>query len=100
MTIESYLPSPEEHFQKNDPSEAVRSAEIVSCLEREFEIVEYRPYGGALMHMLLSRITGNFRADDADDVAFLSSLAAFEESLENLGAIESDFAAIVAKPKP
>jgi SAM-dependent methyltransferase len=51
-TIDRYEPSPLWHFEKHDPSEAVRSAEIVAVLRRYFEIIEFRPFGGAIQHML------------------------------------------------
>lgn len=97
--IYPYAPSPAEHFEKHDPSEAVRSGEIVSTLKLYFDILEYRPYGGAIMHMLFSGIMGNFDEDSETDVALLRTIAAFEEVMEGAGVIGSDFAAIVAKPK-
>ena len=59
--------SPEEVFQQNDPSEAIRSEEIVPTLLRYFDILEFRPYGGAIQHMLLSGITGNFDENNEAD---------------------------------
>ena len=59
--IKGYTPTPVEHFEKLDPSEAVRSAEIVSTLRMYFDIVDFLPYGGGILHMLLSGITGQFR---------------------------------------
>ena len=97
--IGPYAPSPVEYFEKHDPSEAIRSAEIVSTLKLYFDILEFRPYGGAILHMLLSGITGNFDENDETDVALLRTIATFEEAMEGAGAIGSDFAAIVAKPK-
>ena len=98
--IHPYAPSPIEHFEKHDPSEAVRSGEIVSTLKLYFDILEFRPYGGAILHMLFSGIMGNFNENDETDVALLRTIATFEEVMEGAGVIGSDFAAIVAKPKP
>ena len=97
--IGRYAPSPVEHFEATDPSEAIRSAEIVPQLSMYFDILEYRPYGGALLHMLLSGIVGNFDPNDAKDVALLEMLALLEETLEAFGVIEPEFAVIVARPK-
>jgi hypothetical protein len=97
--IGSYMPSPVEHFEAHDPSEAIRSAEIVPLLKMYFDILEYRPFGGALLHMLLSGITGNFEESDPKDRALLDILAIMEQSLEDAGAIESDFAIIVVRAK-
>lgn len=98
--IHPYAPSPVEHFEKHDPSEAVRSGEIVSTLQMYFDILEFRPYGGTILHMLFSGIAGNFDENNETDVALLRTIAAFEEVMEGAGVIKSDFAAIVAKPKP
>ena len=97
--IHPYSPSPVEHFEKHDPSEAVRSGEIMSTLKLYFDILEYRPYGGAILHMLLSGIMGNFDEHNETDVVLLRTIATFEEVMESAGVIGSDFAAIVAKPK-
>lgn len=98
-TIDRYAPFPLEEFERNDPSEAIRSGEIVNILKLYFDIVEIRPYGGAILHMLFSGIMGNFDESNETEAALLRTIAIFEEALENAGAIESDFAAIVAKPK-
>lgn len=97
--VESYTPPAVEHWEATDPSEAVRSAEIIPILKMYFDVVEYRPYGGAILHMLLTGITGNFEPADERDNAMLRTIATFEEALENAGTLQSDFAAIVAKPR-
>lgn len=94
-----YVNSSIETFELNDPSEAVRSAEIMSVLKLYFDVVDYKPYGGAILHMLLSGLAGNFDEGKEEDVAILRLLALMEELLEEAGAIGTDFAAIVAKPK-
>ena len=43
-----------------DPSEAVRSAEIVPLLSQYFDILEVRELGGALPHLGLADIAQNF----------------------------------------
>jgi SAM-dependent methyltransferase len=65
-TIDSYGPASINYYERTDPSEAVRSSEIMS--ER--------------------------------DAAVLDVLCKFEQHLEAAGIIESDFAAIVARPRP
>ena len=44
----------------DDPSESVRSNEIPAILAAHFDVVERRPYGGAVFHQLFNRIMGNF----------------------------------------
>ena len=97
--VKGYASTPVEHFEKHDPSEAVRSAEIVSTLRMYFDIVDFLPYGGGILHMLLSGITGNFDEKNETDTSILKLLATFEEILEERGALECDFAALVCRPR-
>lgn len=39
--------------ERDDPSEAVRSGEIVSFLREYFDLVEFRPYGGQIVALVL-----------------------------------------------
>ena len=52
-------PSPEE-FAAANPHDAVRSDEILGCLDERFERVEVHLYGRAVYHQLFTRIMGNF----------------------------------------
>jgi len=47
-----------------DPSESVRSDEVPGILAEHFELVELRPYGGAVFHQLFNRLMGNFAGQD------------------------------------
>ena len=86
-------------FETTDPSESIRSADILPELKRKFDIIDFRPYGGAILHILLSGIAGNFLELREEDTALLQLMAFLEETLEQKGIIKSDFAAIVARPK-
>jgi 2-polyprenyl-3-methyl-5-hydroxy-6-metoxy-1,4-benzoquinol methylase len=97
--IDRYTPPMIEQFLRLDPSEAIRSAEIINTLKMYFDIIEFRPYGGGILHMLFSGIMGNFDENNDSDVAILEIIATFEEVLEKAGAIQSDFAVIVAQPR-
>jgi SAM-dependent methyltransferase len=96
---ESHLIHPLSWFDENDPSEAARSAEILPLLRRFFRIVEFKPYGGTLLHFLLQDIVGNFDESQEEGRAWLDILFYFEGALEDAGVINSDFALIVASPK-
>jgi SAM-dependent methyltransferase len=98
-TIDHYRPLPAGHFEKIDPSEAIRSGELISTLKMYFDVVEYRPYGGSIMHMLFSGIIGNFDESREIDAAFLKAVSIFEEALEQIEAIQSDYTAVVARPR-
>ena len=86
-------------FEQNDPSEAIRSNDIVPVVKEFFDIVDFRPYGGTLQHMLLSGMAGNFDPSSETDTAILRLLSFVEEKLEAHGVLKSDFASIVARPR-
>lgn len=96
---ERHLIHPHSWFEENDPSEAIRSAEILPILQRFFRIVEFKPYGGSLLQFLLENIVGNFDDRQEKDRAWLDMLFYFERALEDAGVIDSDFALIVAAPR-
>lgn len=48
----------------NDPSEAVRSADLLPMMEGRFEILERKNLGGTILMHLLYDIVQNFRWDD------------------------------------
>jgi SAM-dependent methyltransferase len=86
-----------------DPSEAAESAHLLPLLERHFEVVERRDYGGAILHMLFDDIAANFLGDNGqekDDEArrLLDLCYRIEDTLLELGDIQSDFALIVCRP--
>lgn len=82
-----------------DPSEAIRSSDIVGVLSSYFDIVERKPLGGSILQFLLDGIAGNFKADDPQDMEWLRLLFTIEDSLLETGEIDSDFAYIVARAK-
>ncbi len=61
----------------NDPSESIRSGEILQVMRNGFNIVEEKPYGGNLLALLLQDIAHNFQDDDAESMQHLERL--FEE---------------------
>lgn len=97
---ETYANIPPDVLAAHDPSEAIRSDEILPVLRQHFEVVDYRPYGGALLHMLLSGTAGNFDPHAEADAALIRLLAAFEEEMEQAGVIGTDFAVVAARPLP
>lgn len=79
-----------------DPSEAVRSAEIVPLLSRYFNVVEFKGYGGSLLFELLADIAGNFAGDDPEVAAHLNHLFKSEDDWIENGTLAHDFAVIIA----
>lgn len=80
----------------SDPSEAIRSAEIIPLLSRYFTILEKKDYGGTILHMLLQDIIANFNHDDYKDKTVLKLLIFLENILIREKVIDSDFAFLVA----
>lgn len=83
-----------------DPSESVRSADILPLLEERFELVELRPYGGTVLHILLDHILPLLDPDSPEDCTVLRGLMAEERRLLDGGILPSDFAFVVARPRP
>jgi SAM-dependent methyltransferase len=83
----------------SDPSEAVRSSEIVPLLNEYFKIVEIKGYGGAILHQLLYDIAGNFCEENAGSLEHLRRLFTLEDELTASGAVSHDFAVIIATTK-
>jgi len=80
-----------EYMNAADPSEAIRSGDIVKGMERYFDIVEFKGYGGALLHELLYDIAGNFTEEH------LEELFQLEDELIANGTLTHDFAVIIAR---
>jgi SAM-dependent methyltransferase len=83
----------------SDPSEAVESGRILPLLRELFEVVELRPYGGSVLHMLLSEIAHNFRADDPAAKRALRLCFEAEDLLLASGELASDFALVVCRKR-
>ena len=82
-----------------DPSEAVRSAEILGVVSSLFEVVEVRPYGGTVLQLLLDDIAAAFIAAEGAADGLLAALCALEWALVSSGELPSDFAVVVARPR-
>lgn len=80
-----------------DPSEAVRSAEIMPVLQTLFDVVEFRPLGGTILQFLLAGIAGNFQDESGEQL--IDIFFSLEDALMACGDLPSDFAYIVARPK-
>jgi len=86
-----------EEMLRLDPSEGVRAKDITKVMDQYFEISDYKPFGGTILHVLLNDIAGNFATPE--HAALLDLLILLEESLINEGVLESDFAYWVARPR-
>ncbi|MEO8054190.1 MAG: class I SAM-dependent methyltransferase [Acidobacteriota bacterium] len=94
----SYHSFPLEHWNLHDPSEAVRSDQILAAVARRFEIVFRANYGGTILALLLEHIVQNFSAERPGDVELLRLLGAFEDVLvERLRVLPSDYAVLAGR---
>jgi SAM-dependent methyltransferase len=80
-----------------DPSEAVCSSRILPLLAERFEVVAQRPYGGAVLHVLLADIAQNFQPAEARP--WLTALIEAEDELDRLGLLEQHFSCAIARPR-
>jgi SAM-dependent methyltransferase len=71
----------------SNPSEAVRSDEILPALDARFERVEVCLYGGAIFHQLFSRIMGNF----VDRPELVGVLMEVDALMTDAGALSADY---------
>ena len=86
-----------EFMNNGDPSEAVRSAEIIPLLRKYFEHVEFKGYGGGLLHMLMEDITGNFREDDPEAMQRLQQIFKIEDDLIASRPGADEFGLVIAR---
>jgi SAM-dependent methyltransferase len=90
---------PMSFFEAVDPSESIRSGEVMSCLQDQFDVLWQRPYGGTILHPLLHDIACNFPEGDPEAESLLDTAIAMEESMLKSGALSSDFTALIAAPR-
>ncbi|MBU1669830.1 MAG: class I SAM-dependent methyltransferase [Actinobacteria bacterium] len=74
-----------------DPSEAVRSGEMMQVVERYFERLERREVGGGVLFPLLTGIVANFDEEDALDREFIDLAMRLDEALTGAGVMPSCF---------
>lgn len=83
----------------NDPSEAAESSKILPLVSEIFEIVEFREYGGTVLHLLFNRIAYNFVSEDDRTRRFLDLCFEVEDALLASNQIDSDFVFLVCRKK-
>jgi SAM-dependent methyltransferase len=76
---------------RQDPSESIRSGEILQLLHNTFDVLEEKPMGGTLLNLLFDGIAGNFDEQNPHVRAVIKVLQKTEELLIRNGAITSDF---------
>ncbi len=82
-----------------DPSEAVRSGEIVSLFQRYFTVEHQIDYGGSISILVLDNIISNFRADDPGSMRWLKMVLAVDHWARRLGLVPSINLVLAGRPK-
>lgn len=77
------------------PFESIRSAEIVPLFQRFFRVIELRPLGGTLQHLLYNGIVHNFTLDRRDAIAHVQAIIDIEDALIDAKLLPSDFMLLV-----
>ena len=91
----AWRPSIEE-VKAGDPSEAVRSQDIMGVVHEHLEVLACNMTGGTILAPLLHGIAGNFERGDAER-AVLKSLIILEQELIEAVVIPSDYVFFVGK---
>jgi SAM-dependent methyltransferase len=87
-----------EYLMSMDPSESVRSQDIIQVMKEKLEIVKLAYTGGTILHPLLDGIASNFEKDENAN-AILKLLILFEKTLTNNSILPSDYVFCIAKKK-
>ncbi|HKF42554.1 MAG TPA: class I SAM-dependent methyltransferase [Thermoanaerobaculia bacterium] len=82
---------------QDDPTEAVRSEDVLPVAKKFFETEAEYSYGGGLLNPLLYEIVGNFDEQKPDDAGLLKLLCDVEDRLTRSGAIQPDFVIYVGR---
>jgi SAM-dependent methyltransferase len=77
------------------PFESIRSAEIVPLFQRYFHVLELRPLGGTIQHLLYNGIVHNFTLSRADATAYLQAIIEIEDAMIDSKMLPSDFMLLV-----
>jgi len=86
-----------EQMIANDPTEAVRSDELLTFIERELNVVDRKNIGGTILQHLLYDISHNFRFDVPRERALVEMLCTIEAALVDAKRIPCDFVLLAAR---
>lgn len=88
-----------ESMNRSDPSEAIRSRDIIPVLKEFFTIKTIRYFGGPLYNFLFNEIIGNFNHNDEGDTSLIKMILLTEEILIEENILDHDYAVIIAERK-
>lgn len=83
----------------SDPSESVRSSELLARFGKRFDFMERRNIGGTILQHLLYDIVANFQFEDVRDRSILELLCATDAMLVDTGVVPCDFVIAAARKR-
>ena len=94
--LKEVVPPPIEQFFVTDPSEAIRSAEILPVVKEFFTIKKLVPLGGTLAQPIFGRTVANF-IKDREGPIWANQILEDERNAILQGELPSDFVAFIAE---
>lgn len=88
-----------EHMNEADPSEAIRSEEILATLMRFFDLKTMKFFGGSIFNPLLNGIIENFDHTNEKDVSLLKLILLMEDILIENKILEDNYVFLIAEKK-
>ena len=88
-----------EEMIANDPTEAVRSDELLAFTARQFDVLDRKDLGGTILQHLLYDIVQHYRFDVPRERGLIEMLCTIEGMLVDRGRVPSDFALLAARKK-
>jgi SAM-dependent methyltransferase len=79
------------------PFESIRSAEIVPLFQRYFHVLELRPLGGTIQHLLYNGIVHNFTLTRSDATAYVQAILDIEDAMIESKMLPSDFMLLIGQ---
>lgn len=89
----------EEQMIANDPTEAVRSDELIAFTEKFFDVRERKNIGGTILQHLLYEIAGDYRFEVPRERAIVEILCTIEAMLIDSGRVPCDYVIVAARKR-
>lgn len=82
-----------------DPSEAVESSHILPLLQRMFDVIELKGFGGNILHLLFDGIAHHFSSPDPEVQHWLNLCFEIEDQFLASEGLQSDFIVAVCRKR-
>ena len=88
------------YMEENFAFEAICSERIVPAIQKQFDLLEQKNYGGTILHLLFEAIMGNFKEEINREHAIMVRMACvIEKMLLDYGVLQHDHALLIARKK-